>query len=213
MINAAFLTADIARSTEFFSSEEMKELASEIKALLTGENCIFSFNRFDAFQILHREPASSLELALKIRLTVKKFSIKRPDVRICLGLGYADPEITDFTFLKDRLFVLTGRAFDQMEKERQWFRIILSEPGDAAFQPGFSAIGIFPDYLIRKLTFKQAGILADLMNDYSQKEISIRQEKSLPTINKQVKASSWDNFREILRLYRALLQNMKHDAL
>lgn len=208
MINAAFITADIARSTEIFTSAEMERLAAEIREILAMEKCIYSFNRFDAFQILYRNVPSALELAMKIRMLVKKSNERRPDVRICLGLGYADTTINEFTFLKDPLFVKTGRAFDGMETGRQWFRIILSEPEEMPFHPGFTAIELFTDFLIRRLTQKQTEILYDLLSGYSQTEIATRQNKSLPTINIQVKALAWGSFRDLNRLFKESLQNI-----
>jgi hypothetical protein len=212
MINSAFITADIARSTELFSSSEMEILAADVRQLVGMSGAILSFQRFDAFQILHKEPATSLELVLKIRMAVRNFTGKRADVRICMGLGYAEPETTSFTFLKEQLFVATGRAFDEMEKEKEWFQILLTEPDDAAFQAGFSAIGMFTDHLIRQLTFKQDGILTDLLAGRTQTEIASRQGKSLPTVNRQVKAIRWDRIRELNRLYKQLIENRLHHA-
>lgn len=212
MINATFITADIARSTELFSSSEMETLATEVRRLVGMERAILSFQRFDAFQILHKDPFSSLKLAMKIRMAVRSFSGKRPDVRMCMGLGHANPETTTFTFLKEQLFVATGRAFDEMQKEKEWFQILLTEPDDAPFQPGFSAIGMFTDHLIRQLTFKQDGILTDLLTGLTQTEIAGKQGKSLPTVNRQVKAIRWDRIRELNRLYKQMTENRFYHA-
>lgn len=208
MVNASFMTADIARSTELFTSAEMEQLSQEIQTLLVSEECIFTFNRFDSFQVLHRSPLNSLVLSLKIRTAVKKFSIRRPDVRICMGLGIADPSVVDFTFLKDPLFVMTGREFNRMEAEKEWYRIVLTDKSQDAFQPGLAAIALFIDHLVRGLTFKQALILHDLLNGHTQKEIAEFHGKSLPTINKQVKAMNWESFREVDQLFREITKNL-----
>jgi hypothetical protein len=206
MVNAAFMTADIARSTELFTSAEMEQLSLEIQTILQTEECIFTFNRFDSFQVLHRSPLNSLLLSLKIRMVVKKFSSRRPDVRICMGLGFADPAIVDFTFLKDPLFVLSGREFNRMEAEKDWYRIVLTDKSQDAFQPGLTTIALFIDHLVRGLTFKQSRILHDLLNGHSQKEIAEFHEKSLPTINKQVKAMNWESFRAVDKLFREIIK-------
>jgi hypothetical protein len=213
MISASFITADIANSTQLFTSAEMERLAAEIKFILTAGGCIFTFSRFDSFQALQREPLKSIEMVMQIRSAVRKFSLKKPDIRICLGLGLADPQIMDFTFLKDDLFVKTGREFDKMTMEKQWFRIWLTEAEDIHVQPGFTAIGLFLDFLFRRLTYKQSRVLSDLLRGYPQTEIAKLQNKSLPTINKQVKALSWESFRTLSYLYRELLQNQGKDAI
>jgi hypothetical protein len=212
MVNASFITADIARSTELFTSAEMEQLSLEIQTILQNEECIFTFNRFDSFQVLHRSPQNSLLLSLKIRMVVKKFSSRRPDVRICMGLGFADPAIVDFTFLKDPLFVLTGREFNRMEAEKDWYRIVLTDRSKDVFQPGLAAIALFLDHLVRGLTFKQSLILHDLLNSHSQKEIAEFHGKSLPTINKQVKAMNWESFREVDKLFREIIKNLPDHA-
>jgi hypothetical protein len=213
MISASFITADIANSTQLFTSTEMERLANEIKFILTAGGCVFTFSRFDSFQALHREPLKSLEMVMEIRSAVRKFSLKKPDIRICLGLGMADPQVMDFTFLKDDLFVKTGREFDKMTPEKQWLRICLTEAEDSRLQSGFSAIGLFVDFLFRRLTYKQSRVLSDLLRGNPQTEIAKLQNKSLPTINKQVKALSWDNFRTLSHLYRDLLQNQGNNAI
>lgn len=208
MVNAAFITADIARSTELFTSAEMEQLSLEIKSLLQTEECIFTFNRFDSFQVLHRNPLNSLLLSLKVRMVVKKFSSRKPDVRMCMGLGFADSAIVDFTFLKDPLFVMTGREFNRMETAKEWYRIVLTDKSQDSYQPGLAAIALFIDHLVRGLTFKQSLILHDLLNGYSQKEIAEFHGKSLPTINKQVKAINWEFFREVDELFREITKNL-----
>ncbi|MEI6682516.1 MAG: hypothetical protein WCO44_07800 [Bacteroidota bacterium] len=213
MISASYITADIANSTQLFSSKEMERLADEIRQILTAGQCIFSFSRFDSFQAMQRDPLKSLDLVMQIRSAVRKFNRQKPDIRICLGLGYAAPEITDFTFVKDDLFVNTGRAFDKMVQERQWFKIIVSEKEPNPGQPGFTAIGLFMDFLFRRLTYKQAGVLSDLLHDYPQKEIARLHGKSMPTINRQVSALSWENLKTINTLYRALIQQNSHYAI
>lgn len=213
MISASYITADIANSTQLFSSAEMELLAEEIRNILTDRECVFTFSRFDSFQVLHRDPANSLEMVMQIRSAVRKFSGKKPDIRICLGLGQADPEIRDFTFLKDDLFVNTGREFDKMANNRKWFIIKLTEAEDINKQPGFTTVGLFLDFLFRRLTFKQSQVLSDLLRGFPQTEIAKLQNKSLPTINKQVKALSWENFKAISKLYKELLQNQGTHAL
>jgi len=213
MISASYITADIANSTQLFSSAEMELLAEEIRQILTDRECVFTFSRFDSFQVLHRDPGNSLEMVMQIRSAVRKFSGKKPDIRICLGLGQADPEIRDFTFLKDDLFVNTGREFDKMAGNRKWFIIKLTEAEDITKQPGFTTIGLFLDFLFRRLTFKQSQVLSDLLKGFPQTEIAKLQNKSLPTINKQVKALSWENFKAISKLYKELLQNQGTHAI
>ena len=213
MISAAYITADVAGSTHLFTSAEMERLSVEIRTILAGEDCIFTFNRFDSIQVLHRDPVKSLWLVMQIRSAVRKFSQRKPDIRMCLGLGYADPAIMDFTFLKDNLFVRTGREFDRMAGEKNWFSILVTEDPDQHLQPGFSALGLFLDFLFRHITFKQIQVLSDLLKGYPQTEIARLQNKSVPTINKQVKALSWENFRALDELYRQQLQNQEKNAL
>ncbi len=213
MISASFITADIANSTQIFSSKEMESLAGELKSILTEGDCIYTFSRFDSFQALQRDPLKSLELIMQLRCAVRKSSSRKPDIRICLGLGMADPGVRDFTFLKDDLFVNTGREFDKMATGKQWLRIKLTEAEDQHLQPGFTASGLFLDYLFRRLTYKQSQILFELLRGHPQTVIARLQNKSLPTINKQVKALSWDNFRSLGLLYRELLQNRLQDAI
>ncbi|MCX6279281.1 MAG: hypothetical protein NT004_14470 [Bacteroidetes bacterium] len=213
MISASYITADIANSTKLFSSEEMELLAEDIGQILTVGKCIFTFSRFDSFQAFHRDPLNSLEMVMQIRSAVRKFSPKKPDIRICLGLGQANPDVSDFTFLKDDLFVNTGREFDKMANNRQWFIIKLTETDDLYRQPGFTSLGIFLDFLFRRLTYKQSQVLSDLLKGCPQTEIAKLQNKSLPTINKQVKALSWENFKIISKLYKELMQNQSANAL
>ncbi len=205
MIVAAYITADIVNSTQVFTSEEMEQLAKDIREILISANCIFTFNRFDSFQAFSRDPMNTLEMAMQIRSAVMRFKPRKPDIRMCIGLGNADPGIRDFTFLKDDLFVNTGREFDKMTSTKQGLIIKLTEIEDVHRQPGFTVLSLFLDFLFKRLTYKQSQVLSDLLQGYPQTEIARLQNKSLPTINKQVKAISWENFRAINRLYMELI--------
>lgn len=203
MITATFITADIVNSMQL-SDTDMLRLRSEIEHVLTRNGCMHEFFRYDSFQALHREPLHSLAMALEIRAAVKLVSNMKSDIRLNLTLGEVPAVINSLALSKEEVFVISGRNFDLMSEKGKRFDMILTEHSPVSFQPGMSAIALTCQFLLDKITGKQAEILIELLRGNTQKGITLKLQKSPSTISKHVKALAWEELEEINMYYRAM---------
>jgi len=204
-ITASFLTADIVNSTAL-SDREMVDLREKLERNLKGNGCLYDFFRYDSIQILHRDPSRTLRLVFGLRALARQSVNKETDIRISLTLGSVPQEIQVFRFSNEELFVMSGRHFDQMVTEKRRFAIQLL-PDYKKWQPGFTVLAGFSDYLLSRITPKQAEALMMLLEGLSQKEITLRLDKSPSTVHKLTRAMLWDEMEQLFPLYDQLLES------
>ncbi|MCX6251733.1 MAG: hypothetical protein NTX61_13395 [Bacteroidetes bacterium] len=208
MISASFITADIINST-LLKDSEMTTLRGELENLLNANGCMYEFFRYDSFQVLHREPIHSLKLVMLLRSQVRKFNDKGIDIRISLTLGEVKSEIQSLSLTKNEVFVMSGRHFDEMSEKGARFSITLTGQPLEICQPGFTAVALFTDYLIRQTTSKQAEVLNELLQGSSQADITRKLAKTASTIHKHVKAVAWDEIEQLLVVFQSMITNCK----
>lgn len=205
-LNASFLTADMVNSTAL-SNREMVDLREKLEKTLKWNGCVYDFFRYDSMQILHRDPARTLRLVFALRALARQSEKKKTDIRISLTLGSVPVEIREFRFSNEEIFVMSGRHFDNMVTESKRFAIQLL-PNYKKWQPGFTVLAGFSDYLLSRITPKQAETLTMLMDGLSQKEIALRLDKSPSTVHKLTRAMLWNEMELLFPLYEQLLETI-----
>lgn len=165
------------------------------------------FYRGDSFQIYLPDPQAAYRLALQLRITAILIEKDRldahTDVRLSIGIGAVEQPVTQLATAQGEAFLLSGRGFDELVNMDKRMSIHCSQK---PIQIGFQTISLFTDYLFQSLTFKQAEVLAHLLNHSTQLETAKLLNKSQSTINKHVQSMGWRSLNELMDLYEKSVQ-------
>jgi hypothetical protein len=207
MAIGAVITADIANYTQL-SPVDQKKLINIISAL--AKNHKIEFYRGDGFQIYLRHPKEALKLLLYLRtaaMSIGQHSSKPvADIRAGIGIGAVNLPVKTLRTATGEAFVLSGRGFDAIDKSRQ--RLIIQSENPSV-NSTLKVIASFIDYLLIRLTSKQAAVIFELLDDRTQKEVARKLHKSQATINRHVKSSGWAEIINLMDDYNAITAQIK----
>jgi hypothetical protein len=194
MAIASVLTADIVNSTAL-EQAEFKKLVKAIEVIIGANR--HEFYRGDSFQVFIKNNGEALRLLLLLRTAAKKMQQEKDreiDIRGAIGLGNANTNSRSLKTSNDEAFILSGRMLDRLENDER-IRIASSrEDANCAFR----AIGRFADYLLEKITPKQAAVLFELLKGETQTQAARKLKKSQATINKHAQAAGWKEIQYLL---------------
>ena len=200
---SAVITADIVNSTRL-SKAEYKKLIKNLAIIL--QNYQHEFFRGDSFQVLTKSPNEALKILLQTRTAAMKLSespMPVADIRASIGIGHVKFPVKNFQTASGDVFILSGRAFDKMEKDQRL--IIVCNEKNKAINLGLTVISQFIDYLFQRLTFKQAVVLYELLLDRTQVDAAKKLKKSQPTVHKHSQAAGWNEIEKLMEEYKNLI--------
>jgi len=206
MTLSAVITADIVNSTQL-PKANYKKLLKNLE-LLFGEYQ-YEFFRGDSFQVFLKSPGEALAVLLKARTAAIRLSenTSSSDIRASIGIGTVKLPVKSIQTAIGDVFVLSGRAFDKLEKEERLS--IVSDERNKAVNIGLVVISQFIDYLFQRLTFKQAAVVYELLMNRTQTETALRLQKSQATINKHTQAAGWPELEKLLAEYKDLISQIQ----
>ncbi|HEY6954130.1 MAG TPA: hypothetical protein VI385_02750 [Flavisolibacter sp.] len=206
MALSAVITADIVNSTQL-PKANYKKLLKNLE-LLFGEYQ-YEFFRGDSFQVFLKSPGEALAVLLKARTAAIRLSenTSSSDIRASIGIGTVKLPVKSIQTAIGDVFVLSGRAFDKLEKEERLS--IVSDERNKAVNIGLVVISQFIDYLFQRLTFKQAAVVYELLMNRTQTETALRLQKSQATINKHTQAAGWPELEKLLAEYKDLISQIQ----
>jgi hypothetical protein len=206
MTLSAVITADIVNSTQL-AKANYKKLLKNLE-LLFGEYQ-YEFFRGDSFQVFLKSPGEALAVLLKARTAAIRLSenTSSSDIRASIGIGTVKLPVKSIQTAIGDVFVLSGRAFDKLEKEERLS--IVSDERNKAVNIGLVVISQFIDYLFQRLTFKQAAVVYELLMNRTQTETALRLQKSQATINKHTQAAGWPELEKLLAEYKDLISQIQ----
>lgn len=199
---SAVITADIVNSTKI-SKADYKKLLKNLTVILQEHK--HEFFRGDSFQVLVKSPGEALRVLLKTRTAAMKLSASAmpvADIRASIGIGIVKLPVKSFQTASGDVFILSGRAFDKMEKDERL--VIVCTEKNKAINSGLKVISQFIDYLFQRLTFKQAAVVYELLMDHTQTDTAKRLKKSQATIHKHTQAAGWPEIEKLLEEYKNL---------
>jgi hypothetical protein len=199
----AVITADVVNSSLLWKAQ-MDSLKRLIEQLLKKNDLRYIFYRGDSFNAVC-EPGNALRIScllrtLAIPLSDDKLHIQI-DIRMAIGIGVVEEPFKSLSLAKGEAFVLSGREMDKMEKLGPRLSIRCADP---LIDTSMAAIALFTDYLIRRLTIRQAQVIHELMLGSTQMEVAGKLRKSQSTINKHAKAAGWRELERIMEIYKKL---------
>jgi DNA-binding NarL/FixJ family response regulator len=129
-----------------------------------------------------------------------------PDVRISVGIGEVSNTVgRKLAAAKDEAFVLSGRAFEEMEK--QGSRLIISTPNTLA-NAGLQVIADYLNAIFKEMTSKQATVIFELLKGRTQQQVSRKLKKSKSTINQHVNSGRWPEIERLIQQFKNIVNHL-----
>ena len=197
MAVAAIITADIVNST-LLDPASVKKMISQLSVVL-GDNNI-EFYRGDSFQAYIKNPAMALELICQVRTIARSFH-NSCDIRASIGIGEVKPNVRLLSTANSSAFILSGRAFDELNKDQ----LLLIRSEDEKANISFDIIAYFADHILQRLTVKQAEVVFQLLNKRTQTQVSKKLKKAQATINQLAKSAEWDGIEKLIESYKQVI--------
>jgi hypothetical protein len=200
-MKSAVITADIVNSTRLKKADASRLMKALASALSGWQH---EFFRGDSFQVLVPQPADALRLLLQLRtLAIRLNTTTAPvDIRASIGIASVKQPVKKLQTATDEAFVLSGRAFDGMEKDQ---RLVITCPEkNSIAATGLEILADFIDYLFRRLTAKQAFVVSELLSGKNQLETARSLKKSQATVHKHTQAAGWPEMEKLMKQYQLL---------
>lgn len=202
-MNVAVITADIVNSTKL-PKAEFKKLSKTLGVLLQEHQ--HEFFRGDSFQVFVKNPADALQVLLQARTATVKLSSRDiiTDIRASIGISNARLPIKSLSTASGDAFTLSGRAFDNLGKDRRL--TIVCDEKQAAANLALQVISTFIDYIFYRLTVKQAAVVLELLMNRTQTETAKRLKKSQATVHKHTQSAGWPEIEKLLVNYKEVIK-------
>jgi len=199
----AVITADVVNSSSL-AKIRMNALKRSIEQILKNSEIRYSFYRGDSFNVVC-EPDMALLTVCKLRTMAIQASDESKDsfidIRIAIGIGIVEEPFKEMSTAKGEAFILSGREMDQMEKDGPRLSIRCADP---VIDTGMAAIALFMDFILRKMTLRQARVINELLYGSTQVKVAGKLHKSQSTINKHANASHWKELERLMEVYQKL---------
>lgn len=193
----AVITADIVNSTKieeanrYLLVDELDNIIQDLKRL-SSLRC--EMYRGDSFQVLVDDVKYCLEIAVLIRLGLKKSNLLKNgklDARMAIGVGEVSYEHEQVILSDGEAFRLSGRTFDKLNKRR----LLIATNINDVDEP-LNVMLAFIDELLKGLSYTQSKYLYDsLLYNMSQMELANVYNTSQPNIAKHLKSAKENLFR------------------
>ncbi len=197
----AVLTGDIVNSTKL-SYPKGKVLVKSLEQILKPHK--YEFYRGDSFQVLVKDAANSLRIALLCRTAAISIKEKTEiDVKVSIGLGEVEDHIKTLGSAKGEAFIISGRAFDSIEKTNT--RLVISTANTMA-NLSFQIIADYINSIYSRMTSKQAKVIFQLLKGGLQQDVVKTLKKSKSTISQHANSGRWTEIEKILNQYELLIK-------
>jgi hypothetical protein len=202
----AILTGDIVNSTRLSRAEE-KKLIDTLQKVFSGHQ--IEFYRGDSFQAYVKQPKSALGLALLCRTAAIGLSSNEEmvssDIRISIGIGTIKTPVRQMRTAKGDAFILSGRAFEEIEGTGVRLAIATTHPLANA---GLQAIADHINAILEQMTSKQAQVIFELLKGQTQRMVAKKLRKTKSTIHQHVVAGRWPEIERILQRYENIINQL-----
>ncbi len=203
----AVITGDIINSSEYSSEDRglvISALESAAGYLKSRDSCRYTIYRGDSVQALLDDPGHALWHTAYLKSTLK--ALKRAekdrssmaDIRIAIGLG-------EVSFLKDKLEVSTGEAFEYsgraLDKMKSSGSRMAIKSGNPVFDDQWNTILGLTDVVMDKWSVSSAEVVRELLTGRSEKEISQKLKISPPAVSQRKKYAGWNALKGALALF------------
>ncbi|MEO8569807.1 MAG: hypothetical protein ABI419_11740 [Ginsengibacter sp.] len=199
----AVLTGDIVNSTKLPPAKE-KALVKLLEQVLKSYK--YEFYRGDSFQVLVKEAGDSLRIALLCRTAAIGITENNEaDIKVSIGLGEVDDRIKTLGSAKGEAFIISGRAFDELEKTGS--RLVISTANTMA-NLSLQVVADYVNSIYSRMTSKQAKVIFELLKGGLQQNVVKKLKKSKSTISQHANSGRWTEIEKILNQYELLVKEI-----
>jgi len=203
----AVITADIVNSS-LLGTREMNDLLMSIEKVFSAADIRSGFYRGDSFHALC-DVNDALKMACLLRTLAIKSSEKkgkdRIDVRMTIGIGTIDVPVVELGTAKGEAFRLSGMEMERLGKSGPRLSIRCM---NVLADTGLSAVSLFADFILGKMTLKQAEVLHELLKGLIQTETAKKLRKRQSTVSKHAGAGGWKELARLLEIYNDLVSRL-----
>lgn len=199
----AVLTGDIVNSTKLPPAKE-KALVKLLEQVLKSYK--YEFYRGDSFQVLVKEAGDSLRIALLCRTAAIGITENNEaDIKVSIGLGEVNDRIKTLGSAKGEAFIISGRAFDELEKTGS--RLVISTANTMA-NLSLQVVADYVNSIYSRMTSKQAKVIFELLKGGLQQNVVKKLKKSKSTISQHANSGRWTEIEKILNQYELLVKEI-----
>lgn len=194
------LTGDIINSKGINPEEWMSSL-KKVLSNYAAETSGWEIYRGDSFQI-EVQPSKALELAIQIKLAIKKH--KEIDVRIAIGIGDKSYKSSKITESNGTAFVNSGECFETIKKTTLAIKTTSSD-FDYTMNTMFQlALLIIDNWTVNSVKLIKTIFEHTAIN---QKELALLLSKSQSTISEGLKRSGYYEINKMMKFYEYKINN------
>lgn len=207
----AIITGDIVNSTKIEEANRyvlVDELDNIIQELQKLSPLKCEMYRGDSFQVMVDDVKCCLEIAVLIRLGLKKTNLLKNgklDARMAIGVGDVSYEHEQVILSDGEAFRLSGRTFEKLNKRR----LLIATNIDDVDEP-LNVMLAFIDDLVMNLSYAQSKYLYDsLLYNMSQMELANVYNTSQPNVAKHLKSAKENLFRLFFEFAEKTLKSLE----
>ena len=207
----AIITGDIVNSTKIEEANRyvlVDELDNIIQELQKLSPLKCEMYRGDSFQVMADDVKYCLEIAILIRLGLKKTNLLKNgklDARMAIGVGDVSYEHEQVILSDGEAFRLSGRTFEKLNKRR----LLIATNIDDVDEP-LNVMLAFIDDLVMNLSYAQSKYLYDsLLYNMSQMELANVYNTSQPNVAKHLKSAKENLFRLFFEFAEKTLKSLE----
>lgn len=190
------ITGDLVNSRGV-TPERWMPILKEVLNSFGPEYTVWEIYRGDSFQFIV-SPQNALASAIQLKATMNQ--LKQLDVRMAIGIGYAEYQAPQISHSNGSAFIHSGECFDELKKETLAIKTPWSQ-FDRTLNLMLSLAGLTMD----SWTPASARIMAEMMRypDLNQAEIAEQLErKSQGTISEGLKRGGYEEIQKLLLYYK-----------
>lgn len=198
------ITGDIINSRKVDSSLWLKILKSELGKIGMSPS-VWEIYRGDSFQVEVENPLETLQIAIKLKASIK--TIKGIDVRISIGIGDKTHHAEKVTESNGSAFVLSGVQYDRLVAERQNLMVATAS---AIFNRDINFYLKLALIFMDNWSVNSAQMVKFIMenSDHSQEKLGKLLGIKQSAVSNRIKRANYSEIMQLLEIYQLKIKEL-----
>lgn len=201
----AVLSADCIESSSWSVKERdlvMETLAAELEKIPDSKH---EFYRGDSFQLVVKDAAKSLHIAMVLKTAINKLLFVnddsngiQADIRISIGIGEESIQRTLIAQSDGSAYQFSGRRLDTMKSDQ---RILCVSSSTEDFDAEFNASLLLFEEIAKRWSVASAEAIYYSLNGYKEIPLAKLLGIGQSSVNKRKKAASWNSIEVLIKRF------------
>lgn len=211
----AVLSADCIESTSWSVKERdlvMETLTRELKKIPDSKH---EFYRGDSFQLVIKDAAKSLRIAMVLKTAVNKLLFKnenssgiQTDIRISIGIGEESIQRPLIAQSDGSAYQFSGRRLDTMKGDQ---RILCVSSSNEDFNAEFNASLLLFEEIAKRWSVASAEAIYYSLNGYKETPLAKLLGIGQSSVNKRKKAAAWNSIEVFIKRFEQAVSRLPRD--